>query len=157
MAQYSFYRPHERYLELGEITNPATGEVTQPPSMTKQEFVRECDIHTIIKQYSTTGMLTHVSAKAAQGAYQDLPDPLDYQESLHILQAAESSFMTLPSSLRARFDNDPGQFLAFTADPKNLPEMRTLGLAIPEPILREPPPISDKAPDKEEKAPPPNA
>lgn len=154
-AKYSFYRPHPRYLELGEITNPITGEVTQPPSMTKQEFVRECDINNIIKSYSVTGMLTHVSAKAAMGAYQDLPDPSDYQESLHVLMAAETSFMTLPAKLRDRFENDPAEFLAFCSNPANLDEMRTLGLANPPP--REPPPISDKAPDKEPKDSPPKA
>lgn len=129
-----FYRPHARVLELGQLVNPVTGEVTEPPSMTKQEFVRECDINNIIKQYSTTGMLTHVSAKAQLGAYQDLPDPIDFQESMHLVQYARDSFDTLPSKMRARFDNDPAQFLAFCSDPANLDEMRALGLAEPAPV-----------------------
>lgn len=130
----SFYRPHARKPEMGEIVNEATGEVTRPPSRTKQEFLAECDINNILKQYSVTGMLRHVSAKAGQGSYQDLPDPIDFQDSLHQVEAARESFMSLPSKLRARFGNDPVEFLAFCHDPSNMDEMRTLGLANPAPV-----------------------
>jgi len=125
----SFYRPHPRLLENGEVVNLATGEVYRPPSRTKQEFQAECDINNILKHFSQTGMLRHVSARAAQGAYQDLPDSVDFQESLHAVQRATEAFMTLPSKLRARFDNEPAEFLAFVTNPANLDEMRALGLA----------------------------
>lgn len=134
----SFYRPHKRVQERGEVIHPYSGEITTPPSMTKQEFVRECDINNILKQYSASGMLNHVNGKAAQGAYQDLPDALDFQESLNQVDAARTAFMSLPSKLRARFDNEPFNFLAFCSDPANLAEMRSLGLATqlpPEPPL----------------------
>lgn len=125
----SFYRPHARVQEDGGIINHVTGEVTYPPSLTKQEFQAECDINNILKHFSTTGMLRHVSAKASEGAYQDLPDSVDFQESLHTVQRATEAFMTLPSKLRARFDNEPTEFLAFVTDPANADELRTLGLA----------------------------
>ena len=96
--------------------------------MTKQSFVQECDINNILKEYKVTGQIRHMSAKAAAGAYQDLPEPMDFQEALHTMQSASSAFDTLPSQVRRRFGNDPGQFLAFMADSANLEEARSLGL-----------------------------
>lgn len=123
-----FYQPHPPVNYTGELVHPVTGEVYKPPSMTKQEFVAECDINNVLKQYKATGIMSHISSKAAQGAYTDLPDPLDYQESLHIVAQAQESFATLPSAVRNRFQNDPEQFLAFLADPKNYDEAKKLGL-----------------------------
>lgn len=154
-AKHSNYRPHKRVQELGDLVNVHTGQVTTPPSMTKQEFVREADINNIIKQYSQSGMLSHVNAKAAQGAYQDLPDSIDFQESLHIIQAAEAAFMTLPAKVRDRFGQDPQQWLAFMEDPNNNDEIRTLGLA--KPLEEAPPPLLVEVLEKEPKDPQPKA
>lgn len=127
----SFYRPHARVTFTGEVTNPITGEVTRPPSMTKQSFKDECDINTILRQYKVTGMISHISAQAAQGAYLELPAPMDFQDSLELVRRAQDSFATLPSVVRDRFNNNAQAFLAFCADPKNLPEMEKLGLLKP--------------------------
>lgn len=134
MTMYSFFRPHARVTENNEWTDPITGEVGPMPSMTKQEFQYECDINNVIKAFSATGMFKHVSARAGEGAYLDLPNSVDFQESLHQVQQAREAFMTLPSKLRARFDNDPAEFLAFSHNPENLEEMRALGLATPAPL-----------------------
>lgn len=153
--KYSHYRPHERVLELGQVLDRRTGELIIPPSMAKQEFKRECDINTIVKHFSTHGMLNHVNAKAAQGAYQDLPDSMDFQESLHTIKAAETAFMTLPAKVRERFGQDPANFLAFMADPENLDEIRRLGLA--QAPQAAPPPLEVKVVNQEETPPPPKA
>lgn len=130
-VHHSFYVPHDRAKTwfTGEKVNPITGEISFPPSMTKQSFKDECDINNIIKSYSVTGQLTHINAKAAQGAYQDLPDEVDFQTSLNVIKAATESFATLPSHVRARFNNDPAQFLAFMEDANNVDEMVKMGLA----------------------------
>jgi len=127
--KFSHYRPHNRVREAGLVLDRKTGELVALPSMTKQEFKRECDINNIVKHFSTHGMVNHINAKAAQGAYQDLPDSMDFQESLHTIKAAETAFMTLPAKVRDRFGQDPAQFLAFMADPENIDEIRKLGLA----------------------------
>ena len=49
-----FYHPHARHQYTGELVDPATGVVYTPPSMTKQEFKRECDINNIIPKFQTT-------------------------------------------------------------------------------------------------------
>ncbi|UDN67622.1 internal scaffolding protein [robinz microvirus RP_76] len=128
MPKLSFYRPHARVQWDGSVVNPVTGELTYPPSLTKQEFQKECDINNIVKQYSATGMLRHVSARASQGMYADLPDGVDFQESLHTVEEGRKAFMSLPSKTRARFGNDPAEFLAFCSDTANVEEMRQMGL-----------------------------
>lgn len=131
----SFYVPHDRVTYDGKLENPTTGEVYTPERRVKQSFLEECDINRILKQYSVTGQVRHISAKAELGAYLDLPEPVDYQESLHIVQEAGKAFGTLPSKTRERFGNDPQEFLAFMSDPGNQDEAIRLGLATrrPEP------------------------
>lgn len=127
----SFYYPHRRSATwfTGEIVDPKTGELYTPPSRTKQSFVAECDINNILKQYKLTGQIRHMSARAAQGAYQDLPDPVDFQDAMNLVLAAESSFATLPAHVRARFGHDPAEFLGFIANPANQDEVIKMGLA----------------------------
>lgn len=104
-------------------------------ALTQQQFVAECDINTIMKQYMRTGDLTHIYE--AVGQYGDFSDVLDYREGIHQIWAAEASFMELPSDVRDRFDNDPAKFIDFATNPENLDEMRELKLAPalpPEPV-----------------------
>lgn len=138
MAKRSFYRPHNRVTFDNSLVNRVTGEIEFPPSMAKQEFKAECDINNILKQFSATGMMRHVSAKAAEGMYTDLPDQQDFQESLEIVRTASESFASLPSKVRDRFHNEPHEFLAFMGDPKNSDEIRALGLAQALPARPEP-------------------
>lgn len=150
-ASFSFYVPHTRSETwfTGEIKNPVTGEITTPPSMTKQEFLESCDINNIIKSYKVTGQIHHINAQAAQGAYRDLPDPIDFQEAQNTVIAARDSFATLPSQVRDRFHNDPGEFLAFMSDPGNQDEAIKLGLATKRPV---PAPEPTPTPEPEPKA-----
>lgn len=148
-----------------EEVNPYTGVVTmrQDPSKTKQSEMAACDINNIVREFTRTGMLSHISAKAATGAYADLPDSLDFQESLNTVIAAQASFDSLPSKVRSRFHNDAQEFLEFMADPANQDEAIKLGLAVdtrpPKPDVRPesgspppppppPPAAAAAAPDK---------
>lgn len=135
---YSFYRPHKRVQFTGEVLDLKTGELVKLPSMTKQSFKDECDINNILKQYKQTGIVSHINERAAQGMYADLPDPTDFQESLNIVQDAQTAFASLPSKVRTRFNNNPAQFLEFCADPRNAKEMAELGLTTPAQIPSSP-------------------
>jgi len=126
---WGFYRPHKRVVEDGRVVHPVTGELSYPPSRTKQSAMAECDINNIIRQFKSTGQITHINAQMQQGAYIDLPDDLDFQLSLETVRQGENAFMTLPAKTRQRFDNDPAKFLQFMADPANQDEMIKLGLA----------------------------
>lgn len=127
-AKWSFYRPHPRFTATGEITNHATGEITSPPSRTKQDFKDQCDINNIIKSFKLTGQITHLNQQAAMGRFENLPDEIDFQTSMNTIRTAGLAFEALPAKLRDRFGNDPAAFLSFVADPENKDEATRLGI-----------------------------
>lgn len=92
---------------------------------TKQSFKAESDINTIMARYLSTGELPNVSELAPQ--YLDVSG-FDYQNMQNQVIEAQSLFMALPSTLRTRFNNDPGLFIQFCGDPANRAEMHKLGL-----------------------------
>lgn len=134
----SFYRPHDR------VTLNTGDEL-----MTKQSFKAECDIHNIIRQYSKTGVITHVQAN--RPIYTDLPDPLDYQTALNIQIEADQAFAGLPAVIRAEYGNDPGQFLAALHDPSQRDRLTEIGVFTPKAVQAVPdavrPPPTSGAPD----------
>jgi len=124
-----WYQPHIAVNWTGEILDPRTGELVKEPSMTKQSFKEECDINNIVRRFEATGVVDHINQAHAQGLFTDLPDALDLQAGLNMIKQAEGAFMALPASLRARFENDPVQFVDFMDNPANQEEMIKLGLA----------------------------
>lgn len=113
---------------------------TGPETRTKQEFKEECDINVLMKRYQRTGLFPQHPGQ--QPRYVSNIGMPDYQQSLHIVMAAQEQFASLNSELRKRFDNDPAKFLAFVNDPENADELVKLG-------LREAPPV-DPGPVKVE-------
>lgn len=131
IATYTgFFTPHHPVDYDGTITNSITGEVTTPPSMTKQSHVAECDINNIVRDFMRTGQMTHLNTMAQQGMYADLTNAPDFQEALHQVQRAEQAFATLPAKLRNELGNDPSRFLDYLADPANLEKLYDWGIAI---------------------------
>lgn len=124
--------------------DPDTGE--ELVSLTKQEFADDCDINVIMARYEKTGVIDHVNRR--QPEFGDFADMVDYQTALNIVNEADSRFSDLPASVRARFENDPRQLLAFVADPANRDEAMDLGLierpAEPPPVVE--PPAAPPAP-----------
>lgn len=103
---------------------PQTPIVNYEPSMTQQHFTDECDVNQILKKFIQTGILDTIGP----GVYADISDLGDYRESLEMIRNADEMFAGLPSRIRARFENDPAQYLAFVQDPKNLDEGIELGI-----------------------------
>lgn len=101
---------------------------TTGESMTQQQFKAECDVNNILAKYKRTGMLSHIQKH--QGNFGDFSSIEDYQTSLGKLMQAQQSFESLPSELRAKFDNDPGQLISFLSDEKNNAEAIKLGLKV---------------------------
>lgn len=99
------------------------------PSLTQQQFQRECDINYIVKQNEATGLITHVNNRP--GNFGDFSNNLDYQDALNRVAEAQASFMALPADVRARFQNDPAELLAFVSDPRNADEAIKLGIVNP--------------------------
>ncbi|AXH78148.1 MAG: internal scaffolding protein [Microviridae sp.] len=124
------------------------------PTMAKQSFQAECDINNIMKKYETTGLISHTNK--IQGAYGDFTGVSDYHDAINRVHSANDAFMALPSKIRARFMNEPGNFLAFCEDPANEAEAIALGL-----LPSKPPSMADEVrpskPAEKLKAEPPEA
>lgn len=97
------------------------------PTPTQQHFKAETEINNILRKYDKTGLITHVNNATAQ--YGDFTEVNEYQESLNRVIAAQDAFMALPSAVRKRFANDPGEFFEFATNPENAAEMVAMGLA----------------------------
>lgn len=92
---------------------------------TKQSHRDECDINQIMKRFQRTGVLDFAGKN--EGQYGDVTG-LDYEVGMQNIRKADALFQGLPSSLRARFHNDPREFLDFVQDEDNRAEAARLGL-----------------------------
>lgn len=97
-------------------------------SMTIQSSRDECDINILMAKYEKTGMLTHLAKNPPR--YEDVSFAVPFQEALNIVMVAEAEFMNLSSSIRARFENDPGKYFDFVSDEANAEEMVRIGIAV---------------------------
>lgn len=102
----------------------------------QQNLRDQTDINRIMAKYNKTGILDHVSKYA--GDYGDFSGVPDYRTALDKVASAQEMFMELPAVVRDRFGNDPAKFIEFATDPKNIDEMRSLGLAPQVPAPPEP-------------------
>lgn len=98
---------------------------------TQQNFRDQCDINRIVKQYGATGLVPVTRSEPLPDGFYGVTD---YHTSLNMIQAADAAFMALAPDLRARFRNDPGEFVDFVTDPANLDECISLGLANAKPV-----------------------
>lgn len=98
------------------------------PGRTKQSFKEQCDINCIVERYKQSGLVSHVNSK--QGTYADVSSVPDYQTALNTVNVARDAFNSLPATVRARFNNDPGMLLDFLSKPENIDEGVRLGLLV---------------------------
>lgn len=98
------------------------------PSMTHQSMAEECDINTIIKRFGLSGELP---VNQRMPTYGDFTQVTDFQTAMNAITEAREAFMSMPADIRARFHNDPAEFVDFCSDDTNMSEARKLGL-IPE-------------------------
>lgn len=92
---------------------------------TRQEFKAESDINTIMAQYMRTGELPQINVVAPQ--YLDVTE-MDFQDHMNKIREAQDLFDSLPSQIRNRFANDPGEFIDFCGDSNNHLELARMGL-----------------------------
>lgn len=102
------------------------------PSMTKQYFKEESDINAIIAKHPDVSQIPYVNNVSP--SYGDFTDVSDYRDAIDRVSEAQDSFDALPSDIRSRFNNDPGEFLSFVLDPNNVDEMVKMGIAQAEPV-----------------------
>jgi len=85
----------------------------------------DADINVIVKRFNVTGQLPQLNREALNV---DLDEVVDYRTAMQFVRQAAEQFMSLPSTLRERFQNDPQEFMAFMDDPENAAEAEKLGL-----------------------------
>lgn len=96
---------------------------------TKQSFKDECDINLLMSRYMENGQLPNINEAAPQ--YLDVSEGYDYQAAMEYIAGANSLFQELPSSIRNRFENDPGAFIEFCSNENNRLELTEMGLLRP--------------------------
>lgn len=96
------------------------------PSLAQQQFKEDADINVLLERFKVTGQMPQ---GVTLPTYGDFSAVVDYRTANDAIRRARDSFMELPASVRARFENDPQVFLEFCSNKENLPELRKLGLA----------------------------
>lgn len=99
-------------------------------SLAVQSQKDDADINVIVERFGITGQLPQ---SAVLPRYEDFDEIFDYRTAMDAVVAADRAFLALPAKIRARFGNDPQQFVEFCSDAENLPELRRMGLAKPAP------------------------
>jgi len=105
-------------------------DFSQETSLTKQSFTDECDINKIVARITRDG---YDPSQYGVPQYADVSNAPSFHEAMEIVTKGQQAFAQLPSIIRARFGNDPAQYLDFVANPENLPEMLKLGMATESP------------------------
>lgn len=109
----------------GDEVSNETGLSCPEPTLAQQQFREECDINTIMDRFGRTG---EVIAPVRLPQYGDFDGINDYHSAVNAIVAAQQSFAELPAKVRARFANDPAQFVEFCLDDSNRDEAVRLGL-----------------------------
>lgn len=120
-----------KFFTLYDVQPPKDSVLITQPSMTDQTYAEECDIHYIISNFNTTGIVDSVgSHDPATLQYGDTTLLPDYETACNLVANVNSEFAALPSSVRAEFANDPRQLLdALTSnDEKVVSRLEELGL-----------------------------
>lgn len=119
-------------VERGRRLGKRVALYCEDPSLAVQSQKDEADINTIVRNFGVTGT---VNGPVVLPSYGDFDGVDDFRSALEAVKAAEAAFLSVPANIRERFHHDPQAFLEFCENPKNLPELRALGLANPEPAL----------------------
>lgn len=100
-------------------------EITEcGPGKTEQSQAKFADVNYILRNYQKTGTMAH--AKEYMGRYDDVSVG-DFTEAMNMVTEANNMFESLPSHIRNKMGNMEN-FISFTSDPNNIPEMVKLGL-----------------------------
>lgn len=108
-----------------EVSGVSCGE----PSLAQQQFAEEVDINTLIRRFHLSGEMPDDVRPVTYG---DFTEVFDFHTAANAIALAHENFEAMPAELRQKFQNDPARFVAFCSDDKNLPEMRSMGLATAE-------------------------
>lgn len=95
------------------------------PSMTEQHHKNACDVNYILEVFNRTGQLP----APTQGIYDDVSNrPDNLLDCMNVVREANELFMSIPSDIRAKFNNDPVVLLDWISRAENREEAENIGL-----------------------------
>jgi phage internal scaffolding protein len=109
------------------VVSLETGLLCEDDSLAIQSARDECDINTIVKRFGLTGELPSDFDMPQSG---DFTGVGDYHSAMNLVRSAQEQFLRVPAAVRARFHNDPAEFMSFIDDDANRPEAVRLGLVV---------------------------
>jgi phage internal scaffolding protein len=103
------------------------------PSLAVQDEKDETDINYIVNKYADgqKGIMTLDLGDSSQYAYLQFGDatlPGDYSTALELVSGVREEFYSLPAYVRARFGNDPMDFIEQLNNPETLEYLQQQGL-----------------------------
>lgn len=131
-------------LDIQSMIDPKTGVLPVEENRTVQSEKDNCDVNLIVARAVAGGFVDQIFQKPFWGDV-DIVGVPDFHTAQNLIAQATERFMALPPKIRARFENDPGQLLAFMDDSRNYEEAVSLGLIPPkqeEPVKDDPAPAS---------------
>jgi hypothetical protein len=93
-------------------------------SLAIQSARDETDINTIVRRFGLTGELPGDFDMPQSG---DFTNVGDFHGAMNLVRASQEEFLRVPAEIRARFNNDPGRFMAFLDDDDNRAEATKMG------------------------------
>lgn len=127
-----------------DVTSFSSGlDCSGDPSMTQQQFRDEVDINVMVERFQRTGL---PEAPAVPPGVQDFTDVHDFRSAMQVVVDARVAFSGLSSGIRARFHNDPAEYLAFVYDADNRAEAVKLGMIPAPPVEPDVPAVPDVSP-----------
>jgi len=96
----------------------------------QQNFKDECDINVMLKKFGIGYELPQGLRAPMSG---DFTGIRDFHQAMNAINQARETFEELPANIRARFQNDPGQFVDFATNNENRKQLEEWGMTIPKP------------------------
>lgn len=117
--------------KINHTNATAKGIVFTDPSMTQQHFKDETMIDNILQKYAETGFLTDPFSPKRPIQFGDFSGVTDFQTAQNAVARATEYFESLPSHIRASFNNSPSDFLQALNDPEQRSKLEDLGFVAP--------------------------
>lgn len=131
MDNTPFFRTPYNYDMLA--ASKETGLKCEDVSKTQQQFKDDADINVIVERMKVGYIPPTNLHMPLSGDFEGLTS---FKDAMNEIRRAQETFNALPAKVRARFHNEPDEFVQFCSDPENKDEAIKLGLAErpPEPV-----------------------
>ena len=107
------------------LASRESGLVCDDESRAVQSAEEESNINTIVRRFGISGKLPDQVAMPKSGDFSGAPD---FHTAMNLVRQAQEEFVRIPADVRARFRNDPQEFMNFFENPDNYTEALKLGL-----------------------------